>query len=80
MTINEPMKEVTRGYADGTFAPGIKQPGTAPYTVAHNLIRAHAKAYHVYKNEFKNIQEGKWSMTVGSLKAIAIDDANYINV
>jgi beta-glucosidase/6-phospho-beta-glucosidase/beta-galactosidase len=54
------MKEVTKGYADGTYAPGIKQPGTAPYTVAHNLVRAHARAYHVYKNEFKNKQKGNY--------------------
>lgn len=41
------------------MAPGLKGPGTKIYRAGHNLIRSHAKAYHVYKNEFKNKQNGK---------------------
>ena len=32
--------------------------GDKVYIVAHNLIRAHAKAYRVYHNEFAPTQEG----------------------
>ncbi|XP_045173370.2 lactase/phlorizin hydrolase-like [Mercenaria mercenaria] len=66
ITINEPLKEAQRGYGDGTYAPGIKQAGTAPYTVAHNLIRAHARAYHVYQNEFKDRQKGLIGIVLNS--------------
>ena len=49
----------TRGYGGGTMAPEVGKPGTTVYTAAHNLIKAHAKAYHVYNDEFRHIQNGK---------------------
>lgn len=47
------------GYGDGTMAPGIKGSGTKDYIVTHNLIKAHAKAYHIYDKEFRSTQQGK---------------------
>ena len=41
------------------MAPGMKGPGILEYKAAHNLIRAHAKAYRVYQNEFAESQQGK---------------------
>jgi beta-glucosidase/6-phospho-beta-glucosidase/beta-galactosidase len=41
------------GYGSGIHAPGHKDhPATEPYLVAHNMILAHAKVYHIYKTEF----------------------------
>lgn len=40
------------------MAPGVKGPGTTVYVAAHNLIKAHAKAYHVYDEEFRPTQKG----------------------
>ena len=37
----------------------MKGPGILEYKAAHNLIRAHAKAYRVYQNEFAESQQGK---------------------
>ena len=38
--------------------PDIGDPGTTVYTASHNLIKGHAKAYHVYNNEFRKTQKG----------------------
>lgn len=47
------------GHEIGVMAPGLKGNGTKIYVVGHNLIKSHAKAYHVYKNEFNTTQKGK---------------------
>lgn len=47
------------GYENGEMAPGIKGKGDYVYIVAHNLIKAHAKAYRLYEQEFKSSQKGK---------------------
>ena len=46
------------GYGNGVHAPGKVGMGDNTYIVAHNLIRAHAKAYRVYHNEFAATQGG----------------------
>ena len=59
ITINEPRVVATNGYGNGDLAPGIKKlDGTSMYQAAHTLIKAHAKAYHVYDDEFRSIQKG----------------------
>ena len=54
------------GYGTGTYAPGITDPGYAPYTVAHTMLKAHAEAWHVYNNEFRASQNGKSDMQTGA--------------
>ena len=58
ITINEPNIAAMYGYGDGSMAPGIVGPGIKPYIVAHNLLKAHAKAYHIYDKEFRKKQKG----------------------
>ena len=43
VTINEPWVIMDGGYVHGVHAPGLERPDLAP-VVAHNLLRAHAKA------------------------------------
>ncbi|GAX29160.1 beta-glucosidase [Fistulifera solaris] len=57
ITINEPWTVAVNGYSTGIHAPG-KQDATAPYRVAHNLLRAHALATRVYRMEFQTQQKG----------------------
>ncbi|KAG8247899.1 hypothetical protein J6590_051199 [Homalodisca vitripennis] len=59
ITINE-MVNILSGY-DGSvlLAPGVGIAGVTPYLVAHNLLRAHAKAYRLYETTYKSIQKGK---------------------
>lgn len=41
------------------MAPGLTGKGDKIYQAGHNLIKAHAKAYHIYVNEFKKSQKGQ---------------------
>ncbi|XP_069134731.1 LOW QUALITY PROTEIN: lactase/phlorizin hydrolase-like [Argopecten irradians] len=63
ITLNEPWVVSVQGYGQGTKAPGIVSPGDKVYIAAHNLIRAHGKAYRVYEQEFKQVQQGKVGIT-----------------
>ena len=59
ITFNEPWVTAVLGHGSGVNAPGIKGPGILEYKVAHNLIRAHGKAYRLYQNEFFSNQQGR---------------------
>lgn len=56
-TINEPSIYATEGYFDGEFPPG-KKDMIGAFTVIKNQIIAHAKAYHIIKNEDPDAQVG----------------------
>ena len=60
ITIYEPATIAFAGYGLGVYAPGLKEVGTAPYIVGHNLLKAHVRAYTVYQSDFKANQNGKW--------------------
>jgi beta-glucosidase/6-phospho-beta-glucosidase/beta-galactosidase len=53
ITMNEPREVCYQGYGSGTLAPALKIPGYGEYLCAKNLLVAHAKAYHMYNEEFK---------------------------
>ena len=38
---------------------GLKIGKHAEYLCTHNIIKAHARAYHIYNDEFKTKQQGK---------------------
>uniref|UniRef100_A0A3B5MDP0 Lactase n=1 Tax=Xiphophorus couchianus TaxID=32473 RepID=A0A3B5MDP0_9TELE len=67
VTINEPYNVAMIGHGYGVAAPGISfRPGTLPYIVAHNLIKAHAEAWHLYNDKYRGRQNGKVSITINS--------------
>ena len=47
------------GHGSGVHAPGYQDIFKTVYDVAHNALRAHAAAYRVYQNEFKEAQGGE---------------------
>ncbi|XP_074282726.1 beta-glucosidase 13-like [Silene latifolia] len=70
MTLNEPLYYDISGYAVGNGPPGRcskwlnlnctgGDSGTEPYTVAHNLILAHAAASKLYKEKYQKSQKGE---------------------
>ena len=63
ITLNEPWVTATMGYGVGTMAPGVMGIGTLTYIVAHNEIRAHARAVQAYKTDYAN-QNGKIGITL----------------
>ncbi|XP_016149008.1 lactase-phlorizin hydrolase-like [Sinocyclocheilus grahami] len=67
ITINEPYIVALHGYGHGIFAPGINaNPGTAPYIAGHNLLKAHAEAWHLYNDKYRAKQGGIIGITINS--------------
>lgn len=64
ITFNEPWVFNVLGNGLGTHAPGKKDLVNNVYIVAHNLLRAHAKAYRVYESQFKQQQQGRVGITL----------------
>ena len=58
ITINEPWVVSVKGYGTGDYAPGLTDLAEGPYISSHNLIKAHAEAYHVYRDNHFDIQKG----------------------
>ncbi|KAM6949120.1 cytosolic beta-glucosidase [Aplochiton taeniatus] len=66
ITINEPHVCAKFGHEDGIFAPGLKESGIAAYTVGHNMLRAHARAWHSYHTLYRSKQGGAVSLAIDS--------------
>ncbi|CAL8355045.1 unnamed protein product [Merluccius merluccius] len=67
LTMHNPYLVAVQGYGTGQHAPGEKgEDLSVPLVVAHNLIRAHAKAWHTYNTQFRPTQRGEVSIVLGS--------------
>ncbi|XP_063059187.1 klotho [Engraulis encrasicolus] len=66
ITIDNPFVVAWHGYGTGKAAPGIKNDLDLPYTVGHNLLKAHAAAWHTYDKHYRAKQGGKVSMALAS--------------
>lgn len=49
ITLNEPAEFCVQGYGTDHHAPAINAHGIGEYLCAHNALKAHATAYHLYK-------------------------------
>ncbi|KAM9629680.1 lactase/phlorizin hydrolase [Morphnus guianensis] len=58
ITFNEPQVIAWFGYGVGAFPPNVNDPGSAPYRVAHILLKAHATVYHTYDDKYRASQGG----------------------
>ena len=47
-----------RDHGNSIYTSYYKYHGTYDYLIAHNLIRAHAKVYHLYDKNFRYKQNG----------------------
>ncbi|XP_028272220.1 beta-klotho isoform X2 [Parambassis ranga] len=66
ITMHNPYLVAVQGYGTGLHAPGEKDGSAGSLIVAHNLIKAHAKAWHTYNIHFRTSQRGKVSIVLGS--------------
>lgn len=57
-TFNEPYSICNYGYGATTLAPALSSAGLGEYQCAHNLLKAHAKVYHIYNDTFRSLQNG----------------------
>nr|QZZ63296.1 myrosinase 4 [Contarinia nasturtii] len=82
ITINEPNIFCKYGYGTNKNAPGMNASGVADYLCIHNALKAHAVAYHLYKDKFYNQFKGRIGICLlsyffysDSNDAIAVDEA-----
>ena len=80
ITFNEPYVVCWLGYGINVFAPGINDPGFAPYRAAHTIIKAHALAYHTFQDKYKPSKGGIISITLSTDFGIPHDPANPADV
>lgn len=64
--LNEPVGFCDLGYSRGLHAPGKKLHGIGEYLCVHNALKAHAKVYRIYQNEFKATQQGEVGFMINS--------------
>lgn len=54
LTINEPYVHCYQGFVTARHAPRVNLPATGFYECGRHILLAHAKAYHLYQNEFRS--------------------------
>ncbi|BES93783.1 glycoside hydrolases [Nesidiocoris tenuis] len=74
ITINEPFS-ITTGYGGDDYAPGLTMHGIGDYLAGHNLLKAHARAYRLYKSKYSKF-EGKLSLSLDANGAYPKDETN----
>lgn len=58
-TFNEPMQTCLEGYGLPNRAPALNHHGVGEYLCTHYLLKSHARAYHIYDEEFRPKYKGK---------------------
>ncbi|XP_068081776.1 myrosinase 1-like [Anabrus simplex] len=66
VTFNEPATFMTGYTSERGMAPSIFKPGVGDYLTTHHLLIAHARAYHLYDEQYRATQQGKISITLSS--------------
>lgn len=70
-TINEPWTHAL-GYEGENLAPAANSPGVGLYRAAHNMIKAHARVYHLY-DQYRPKQKGEVNLYEVSQEGIALE-------
>ncbi|XP_033829859.1 beta-klotho [Periophthalmus magnuspinnatus] len=66
LTMHNPYLMAVQGYGTGIHAPGETGGDLSALKVAHNMIKAHAGAWHKYNTYFRPHQRGAVSIVLGS--------------
>lgn len=67
LTFNEPSEFCVKGYGTDLHAPGLNAHGIGEYLCGHNVLKAHAVAYHLYRNQYYDRFKGKVGIGCDSL-------------
>lgn len=79
ITFNEPNIYCNMGYSTGDMAPGLNVTGGEYYCIYHSQL-AHARAYHLYKDQFYATQQGRVGMTFMCYGFFPKDPSNPVDV
>ncbi|XP_038219765.1 myrosinase 1-like [Zerene cesonia] len=66
ITINEPHQIAVFGCGMDMLAPRINCHGIGEYLAAKNILMAHARAWHIYDEEFRKSQNGVCGIVIAS--------------
>ncbi len=66
ITFNEPFDFCTEGYGQAIQAPLVYMPGVGEYYCIDNVIKSHAKTYHLYQKYYKSKFHGQIGITLSS--------------
>uniref|UniRef100_A0A8C5SSN2 Lactase n=1 Tax=Laticauda laticaudata TaxID=8630 RepID=A0A8C5SSN2_LATLA len=66
ITFHEPWIISYAGYGTGQHPPGTVSPGIASYQVAHIILLAHARTWHIYNMQYRPQQQGKVGIVLNS--------------
>ncbi|XP_049836586.1 myrosinase 1-like [Schistocerca gregaria] len=61
-TFNEPAVFL-RGYASANIAPGQNASGIGDYLATHAMLKAHARVWHLYDEQYREAQNGSVGIT-----------------
>ncbi|CBY16001.1 unnamed protein product [Oikopleura dioica] len=75
ITFNEPRETSLGGYEIGYMAPGYKLHGTGTYNTSYTILRAHAAAYRLYAERYRNLQFGEVGITLNCDWAQPVDNS-----
>uniref|UniRef100_A0A8D8QLH8 Myrosinase 1 n=1 Tax=Cacopsylla melanoneura TaxID=428564 RepID=A0A8D8QLH8_9HEMI len=76
ITINEPLEHM-QGYGFKEMAPGLDLTGVGgEYLAAHNMLRAHARAYRLYERKYKESQKGKVAISLNTHMFYPLNDSS----
>ncbi|KAK9511654.1 hypothetical protein O3M35_000274 [Rhynocoris fuscipes] len=70
ITINEPLS-IMNSYEGTSGPPALNYQGYGGYLSGHNLLKAHAKAYHLYDQKYRPTQQGKVSFALNGALGIS---------
>lgn len=80
ITFNEPFVHCKLGYSEGTWPPALDHLGTGDYHCAHYTLLSHARAYHLYKDKYFEVQNGRVGITLNIDYGMAEDPNNASDV
>lgn len=78
ITFNEPFTFCYQGYSDGNHAPALNNSGIAEYLCGHNVLKAHAVTFHLYKQSFYNRFKGQIGISLVA-SSFCADTAEFVD-
>lgn len=66
ITFNQPREICVDGFGGPFYAPGLNLHGIGEYLCGHNILKAHAVVYHLYRNNFYKRFKGQIGISMNS--------------